>query len=158
MRRKDREITEFKEVLDIVARAKILHLGIFDGAFPYIVPLHYGYEYADGKIVFYVHSARKGHKLDLIRENPNICVELECDVGLISGKDIPCAYGSAYSSVIAKGTAELLQDPSAKIKGLNLLMQNQTHREFHIDERMASTVEVIKITIDSFTAKACRKR
>ena len=41
-----------------------------------------------------------------------------------------------------------------KIRGLSLLMKNQTGREFNINEEMASTVEVIKVVISEFTAKS----
>ena len=66
MRRKDREITRIEDILSIVDRAKVLRLGLFDDNFPYIVPLHFGYEYAEGKLIFYMHSAKEGHKLDLM--------------------------------------------------------------------------------------------
>ncbi len=154
MRRKDREVTDINEILKIVDKAKILHLGLFDDEYPYIVPLHYGYEYKDGNLIFYMHCAKEGHKLDLIRNNHNVCVELECDVELISGEDIPCKYGSTFASVIGKGHAEILEDEQEKIIGLKLLMKNQTGRDFEIDERMANTVGVIKVTVHSFTAKA----
>jgi len=154
MRRKDREVTDINEILKIVDKAKILHLGLFDDEYPYIVPLHYGYEYKDGNLIFYMHCAKEGHKLDLIRNNHNVCVELECDVELISGEDIPCKYGSTFASVIGKGHSEILEDEQEKITGLKLLMKNQTGRDFEIDERMANTVGVIKVTVHSFTAKA----
>lgn len=154
MRRKDREVTDINEILKIVDKAKILHLGLFDDEYPYIVPLHYGYEYKDGNLIFYMHCAKEGHKLDLIRNNHNVCVELECDVELISGEDIPCKYGSTFASVIGKGHAEILEDEQEKIIGLKLLMKNQTGRDFEIDERMANIVGVIKVTVHSFTAKA----
>ncbi len=157
MRREDREIKEVNDILNIVGKAQIIHLGICDGEYPYVVPLHYGYEYSDDQLIFYVHSAKEGHKLDLLKHNPHVCLVLECDVDLISGGDVACAYSSEYSSVIARGTAELLEEPSEKIKGLKAIMMNQTHREFEIDERMASSVEVIRITCEAFTAKACRR-
>ena len=59
MRRKDREIKEISEVLDIVGRAKVLRMGLVDEEYPYIVPLHYGYEYKDGVLIFYAHGARE---------------------------------------------------------------------------------------------------
>ena len=92
--------------------------------------------------------------MDLIRKNKNVCVELECDIELVSGDDIPCEYGSTFASVIGRGYAEILGDEQEKIAGLKLLMMNQTGREFEIDERMAKTVEVLKVTIHSFTAKS----
>jgi nitroimidazol reductase NimA-like FMN-containing flavoprotein (pyridoxamine 5'-phosphate oxidase superfamily) len=154
MRRKDREVTDINEILKIVDKAKILHLGLFDGEYPYIVPLHYGYEYKNGNLIFYMHGAKEGHKLELIRNNPNVCIELECDIELLSGDDIPCKYSSTFASVIGKGYAEILEDEQEKIAGLKLLMKNQTGREFQIDERMAESVAVIKVTVSSFTAKS----
>lgn len=154
MRRKDREVTAIDEILQIVDKAKVLHLGLFDGEYPYVVPLHYGYEYADGTLVFYLHSAKEGHKLNLIRENPNVCVELECDVELVSGGEVPCKYGASYASVIGRGHAETVPDEQEKIKGLSLLMLNQTGREFAFSGEMAASVEVIKVTVPEFTAKS----
>ncbi|MBR3183000.1 MAG: pyridoxamine 5'-phosphate oxidase family protein [Firmicutes bacterium] len=156
MRRKDREITDINEILELVAKTDVLHLGLFDGEYPYVVPLHYGYEYADGKLTFYMHGAKEGHKIDLINANPNVCVELENDVELIPG-DVACAYGSSYFSIMGRGTASIVTDEEEKIKGLKLLMENQTGRAFEIDARMAAAVAVIKVTTDNFTAKARKK-
>ena len=74
MRRKDREVTNIIEILQIIEKAKVLHLALFDADYPYIVPLHYGYEYTEGILIFYMHCAKEGHKLDLIRSNPNVCI------------------------------------------------------------------------------------
>lgn len=154
MRRKDREITEIQQILNIINKIKILRLGLFDGEYPYVVPLHYGYEYSDSRLVFYMHSAKEGHKLDLIASNPRVCVELDSDAELISGGDIPCMYGSTFASVIGRGVAENVSDEQEKIKGLSLLMKHQTGRDFAITGEMASTVAVIKVTLNEFTAKS----
>jgi len=154
MRRIDREVTDINEMRQIVEKAKILHLGLFDSEYPYVLPLHYGYEYVDGSLIFYLNSAKEGHKLDLIKSNPNVCIEMECNVELVSGGEVPCKYGAAYASVIGRGRAAMIDDVQEKIKGLSLLMKNQTGLEFTIDEQMASTVEVIKVIVDEFTAKS----
>ena len=157
MRRKDREVTEISEILSIVDRAEILHLGLSDEGCPYIVPLHFGYEYSDGKLVFYVHSAKEGRKLELIRSHPEVCVELDCGAKLLSGGDVPCLYGAAFSSVIGRGRAQILGDAAEKAKALRLLMKNQTGRDFDITGEMTRSVEVIRITVPEFTAKARRE-
>ena len=154
MRRKDREITRIEDILSIVDRAKVLRLGLFDDNFPYIVPLHFGYEYAEGKLIFYMHSAKEGHKLDLIRRNQNVCIELDCDTELISGGDIPCSYSSSFASLIGRGLAEIVDDEQEKVRGLYLLMKNQTGREFEITTQMASAVAVIKVAVCDFSAKS----
>lgn len=157
MRRKDREIKEISEVLNIVERAKVLRMGLFDGEYPYIIPLHYGYEYKDGVLIFYTHGAKEGHKIDLIHMNPNTCIELETDMEIVSGEDIPCQYGTYYASVIGRGTVELVKDVHEKIRGLNLLMKKQVGREFSITPQMAQSVQVMKITINNFSAKSRKK-
>lgn len=153
MRRKDREVTELSEILKIVASAKVLRIGLFDGEYPYVVPMHYGYQYAKDTLVFYVHCAKEGHKLDLMKKNPHVCVELETEVEIVSGGDVPCRYGATFASVIGRGQAEILEDVQEKITGLEVLMKHQTGRDFEIKEEMAEAVAVIKITLDNFTAK-----
>lgn len=59
--------------------------------------------------------------------------------------------------VIGRGTVELVKDVQEKIRGLNLLMKNQVGREFSITPQMAQTVQVMKITIDNFSAKSRKK-
>ena len=49
------------------------------------------------------------------------------------------------------------EDEEEKIKGLKLLMKNQTGRCFEIDGKMAEAVAVIKVVISDLTAKARRK-
>lgn len=154
MRRTDREVTEIQKILEILHTSKFMHLGLFDHDFPYIVPMHYGFEQLDHGLVFYMHCAKEGHKLDLIRENPNVCVELECNVALISGGERACEYGASYASFIGRGKAELVQQEQEKIRGLSLLMEHQTGQKFSIDSKMASSVEVIKVTVTDFAAKA----
>lgn len=157
MRRPDREVTNITDINKIINTAKILHLGLFDKDFPYIVPMHYGYEMIDNTFTFFIHGAKEGHKLELLRNNSNVCIELECDIEPASGGDVPCNYGAFYASVIGRGNAEIVTNENEKIRGLNLLMMNQTGRKFEIDSRMASSVEVIKIVISDITAKSRKK-
>ena len=153
MRRKDREITDLAEIEKIIQKARILHLGLVDGDMPYVVPLHYGYVLEDGKLTFYMHGAKEGRKLDLIRANPKTFVEIDTDEVPISGGDIACKYGASFASVMGSGRASIVEDAAEKIRGLNALMKTQTGREFAINEQMAASVAVIRVDVDEFTAK-----
>ncbi len=155
IRRTDR-IASPTEMKRIISQAKILHLGLFDKEYPYVIPLHYGFEWDSEKErgVFYMHCALKGHKLDLIRKNPNACVEIETDVKLVSGSDVPCQYGSLYASVIARGKIYIVNEIQEKCHGLKLLMQNQTGKDFKITEEMAAKVAVLKLIVTQCSAKA----
>ncbi|MCD8069244.1 MAG: pyridoxamine 5'-phosphate oxidase family protein [Lachnospiraceae bacterium] len=156
IRRKDRAVTDISQIIKIIDQAKILHLGLIDSGFPYIVPLHYGYEYDSNEdmFVFYMHGAKAGRKIDLIRNNSNACIELETDIELDPADDIPCQYGSFYSSVIGQGYASMVDDLEEKRRALNLLMENQTGKTFEFTEKMAAAVAVIKVEIREYTAKA----
>ena len=157
MRRKDREVTDQEEIRGILERAKILHMGLFDEEYPYVVPLHYGYEFEEGRLTLYMHSAKEGHKLDLIRMDPRVCVEIDCDEELVFGGDLACKYGSVFASVIGRGTAEIVENEEEKIKGLKLLMKHQTGRDFAFDGAMTAGVEVLRVSISEYSAKARRK-
>lgn len=154
MRRKDRQITEIESIRAILDKAKVLHLAMIDGARPYVVPMNYGYALADGRLTLYLHGAKEGRKLDILQQNDRVAFVLETDVSPVSGGDIPCKYGEAYASVMGEGTAVLLDDPVQKIEALQILMKTQTGREFAFTPAMAESVAVIRVNVDSFTAKA----
>ena len=153
MRRKDREITDIHKIEKILASAKYLHLGIFDDEYPYIVPLHYGYVIKDEALTFYVHCAKEGHKLDCIRKNNNVFLEIDCWEKLIVA-DSPCQYGAEYASVMCRGKATILRDAKEKCEALHILMKTQTGEAYEINKKMADAVNVIRIKVDSYTAKA----
>ncbi len=160
IRRRDRAVTDKNEIRQIVDKTKILHLGLFDGEYPYIVPLHYGYEYrAEGDtFIFYMHGATEGHKLELIRKFPNCCIELENDIELVSGGKTACKYGSCYSSFIGRGSVFIVEDDNEKLHALKQLMRHQTGMDFPIPSAMLASVAVMKAEIPHYTAKARKKR
>lgn len=59
MTRREREVTDINDILQIINETKILHLGLSDEGWPYVVPMNYGYEYVDGKLTFYLHGANQ---------------------------------------------------------------------------------------------------
>lgn len=152
--RREREVTDPAQILDILNRAKIVHLGLVDGDEPYVIPMNYGFTMEEGKLTLYLHGAKKGRKLDLIRANPKTFFSMECDVQPFEG-DIACRYGIAYASLMGSGTAEIVEDVEEKKKGLTLLMKAQTGQDFSFDEKMVSIVSVIRIDVSAYTAK-CR--
>ncbi len=154
MRRKDREITDIKKIESIIAGARYMHLGMTDGDMPYVVPLHYGYLMEDGRLIFYMHCANEGYKLDCIRKNSNVFVEIDRGETLIAG-NTPCAYGAHYESVMCRGRASIVDDAGEKCRALALLMKTQTGEDHEISERMASAVTVLRVDVESYTAKAC---
>ena len=65
MRRSDREIIDKKEIIEIIRKCDVCRIVLNDKDYPYIVPLNFGMDIQDGKIVFYFHGADEGKKYDL---------------------------------------------------------------------------------------------
>ena len=154
MRRKDIEITDETAIRSILVKAQVVHLAMIDGDRPYVVPMHYGYTLENGRLTLYLHSAKEGRKLDILSKNSAVAFVLETDVSPVSGGEIPCKYGAAYASLMGEGRAVLLSDPAEKAAALAVLMKTQTGRDFDVTPDMADAVAVLRIDVDSFTAKA----
>jgi nitroimidazol reductase NimA-like FMN-containing flavoprotein (pyridoxamine 5'-phosphate oxidase superfamily) len=154
MRRADREITAAADKLEIIGRSKVCRLGMADGDEPYIVPLNFGYEYAEGILFLYFHSAREGRKTAVLRKNRRVCFEMDGEHRLVEG-DAACEYGFSYESVIGVGLAEPVEDRKEKIRVLNLLMKHQTgeDRDFSYQEAQLDRVAVYRLRVESFTGK-----
>ncbi len=152
MTRRERQITEIVKIREILDKSLVLHLGMVDGDEPYVVPMNYGYEFLDEKLVIYLHGARRGRKIDILRENNRIFLEMECDIVPFEG-DVACKYGISYASIMARGTAKIVEDVEEKQHALSVLMKTQTGKDFFFEEKMVSIVSVIRIDVDEYTAK-----
>ena len=152
MRRKDREVTDLAQIRAILARARVLHLGLYDGEYPYVVPMHYGFTLEDGALRFYVHCAREGRKLELLRRDGRVFVEVDTDEALLPA-EVACSWGARYASVMARGRAAVVEEGEEKCRALALLMKTQTGEDYPITPQMAAAVTVLRIDAESFTAK-----
>lgn len=150
--RREREVTDINDILGILDRAKIVHVGMIDEGRPYVVPMNYGYVFENGVLTLYLHGAKEGRKIDIIRKNPNVFIEIDTDIEPFEG-NIACKYGLSYSSVMGEGVAKLIEDVEQKKKGLSVLMKTQTNKDFEFTDKMVSIVCVIKIEVSKFTAK-----
>ena len=152
MTRREREVTDLEEIIGILDRAKIVHVGMVDGDRPYVVPMNYGYIMTEGKLTLYLHGAPRGRKLDVLRANPNVFVEIDTDIIPFEG-EVACKYGLCYSSIMGEGVAEIVEETEQKKRALSLLMKTQTGKDFEFDDKMVSVVSVIKIDVAEYIAK-----
>lgn len=152
MRKREREVTDLQEIYSILDSCKVLHLGLSDNGQPYVVPLNYGWLIENGTLILYMHGANEGYKYDVIRSNPRISFAMECDTTPFEGK-VACQYGMSYRSLMGMGKAEIVTDTDEKQRALSVLMKTQTGKDFEFNERLVSIVNVIKITVDHYSAK-----
>ena len=152
MTKRERQITDPEQIRRILDTAKVLHLGLAVDNEPYVVPMNYGYTMEEGKLVLYLHSAVRGKKLDMIRANSRVFFEMDCDLLHFEGK-VPCQYGLAYSSLMGRGNARIVEDLEEKKQAMSILMKTQTDKDFGFEDRLVSIVAVIRIDVSEYTAK-----
>jgi nitroimidazol reductase NimA-like FMN-containing flavoprotein (pyridoxamine 5'-phosphate oxidase superfamily) len=115
MRRGEKEIKEKAVIEEVLRENQVGRLGTAVDGRPYVVPMNF--VYTDGRIILHTH--RDGKKVKDIRRNPRVCFEVDGGE-MIEGGD-PCEYSWRYRSVIATGTAVIVEDPEEKLKALRLL-------------------------------------
>ncbi len=148
MRRKEKEIKEKTAIEAVIQKSTVCRLGLSDGRFPYVVPMCFGYK--DSAV--YLHGALKGRKIDIIKENPNVCVEFESHAEIVKAEKA-CSWSMKYQSVIVFGKAELLQRLDEKCKALNIIMRQYYDRAFVFEDDYLSATAVIRIEIQHMTGK-----
>jgi len=151
MRRKDRELKELAEIEEIIRNAQVCHVAMADSDNPYVLPFNFGYK--DKTI--YIHCAREGTKLDILRKNPKVCVVIDIDHELVEGEKAE-NFSWKYRSVVGFGTAEIIEgdEIQAKSEALDILMLQYTDKKFDCPEKVILKTTIIKITLDSMTGKS----
>ncbi|WP_373500693.1 pyridoxamine 5'-phosphate oxidase family protein [Desulfococcus sp.] len=149
MRRTDKEITLRSEIDAVIRKARVCRLAMLDGDGPYIIPLSFGY---DGDSLYF-HSARKGKKLDLLRQNPRVCFEFDVDVSVSAG-EVPCKWGMAFRSVIGFGKVEFISAPEACRRALDIIMaQYSDEPSFAYQDAELERISVFKVKILEMSGK-----
>lgn len=154
MRRKDKEITDLKEVIDILDHSDVIRLAMNNGDFPYIVPVNFCYELTpNNQIIFYIHGAKSGTKVELLRQNPLLSFELDTGHQLIINEKA-CKYSFDYASIIGNGYATFIEEPTAKIAACKIMMNKfAPNKTFTFTEGDVKPIVVIKIEVQAYTAK-----
>lgn len=151
MRRKDREIKDFDEILQIIRQCDSCVLALNDDGFPYMVPLNFGMNIEDGQLYLYFHCAMQGKKLDLIRKDNRATFEMDCDHNFILYDErMSCTMG--YSSVIGHGLIEFVEDEK-KYEALKVLMRQYHAEDFLFNTDMIKVTTVLKMKVLDVTGK-----
>lgn len=123
MRRKDREIKEHNEIVEVIRNCDICRLGLVDGEYAYILPLNFGMEQdEERKVTLYFHSALEGRKTELLKEGLKASFEMDTkhEIEYDEGRGY-CTY--YFESVMGRGTVHILNDDE-KFEALKKLMDH----------------------------------
>jgi len=154
MNTRKRKITYLKDISDIeqiINKCKICHIAMVDNNKPYLLPFNFGYKNG----IIYLHSDPIGKKIDILKKNPNVCINFNTDNELFHiNKEIACSYGMRYKSVIINGAVEFIEDDKDKIEAFSIFMKNYVNNEnFKYSKPSIENVCVFKIKVENFTGK-----
>lgn len=157
MRRSDRQITDYEEILDVIRECDVCRLALNDEGYPYILPLNFGMREENGKIVLYFHGANEGGKYDLIKLDPRASFEMDCAHRLVTDDDNhTCTM--EFRSVIGRGIIEILPDDAdVKLDALKVLMAHYHKEDFPFGTKILPMTTVMKLTVEEMTAKRRKK-
>lgn len=152
MIRKDREITDINEIIDVMRRCEVCRIALNDGGWPYIIPLNFGMAAREEKIELFFHSAVKGHKLDLIEQDNRAGFEMDGGHSLQYFEDRGyCTF--AYESVVGKGRIEIVPDDE-KAAALQLLMDHyHPEKKAWFNPAAIPRTTVYKLVVEEITGK-----
>ncbi len=154
MLRKEREMRK-DDALRFLQEAKVGRLGVCQNDQSYVVPVLFVYDAETNAI--YIHSSKKGKKIEIMKANPNVCFEIDQMFEIILNKS-PCNCDVAYRSVIVFGKASFIDSPKDKVKALNMLLRKYfKEANSTTSPEMANPTQIIRIKVASIVGKENKK-
>ena len=151
-----REMRRKRQLLSQEAIQKVLYQGTSgvlavsgDDAYPYAFPLIYVY---DGEKIYF-HSAKSGHKIDAVSQNPraSFCV-------IDQDQIVPEEYTTYFRSVIVFGRMRVIEDEAEMRKAIEKLSikyapEDTTTSRDRAIRREWDSLCMLELNIDHMTGK-----
>lgn len=148
MRRKEREISDVNLIEKLFKQANICRLSIHDNPYPYIVALNYGYSNNS----LFIHCAREGKKIELLKKNNKVGFQIELDSEIIRHQE-SCQWTTKYRSLVGKAEIEIVDDYSEKVNGLDVIMKHSGKHDNSYNSKAVDKVLILKVKIKEVTGK-----
>jgi len=147
---RNREIKKLSEKEDIINEAEVCTVAMVKGKEPYVLPFNFAYR---DEIIF-LHCDTVGLKLDILRENPSVCINFNTGNELFyRHKQVGCSWGMKYKSVNASGQVEFVDDYDEKYSVMKLFMLKYAGDDYEFSEPSIRNVVIMKIKVKEFTGK-----
>ena len=153
MRRKDREVTDFDRITEILHSCDCCRVGFSDKNGVYIVPMNFGFTEYNRKITLYFHGAASGRKYELIKTNPHVGFEADTKHELVSG-NAACEFSYKYQSIVGNGDISLVEAKGEKLNGLKIIMSHYTGIcDWDIPQSALEKTAVFKLEVTELSCK-----
>ncbi len=151
MRRKDREITDRNQIIDMLQRCDTVRIAMNKDKQPYIVPVSFGMEIVGNMPVIYFHCAKEGLKIDLLQKDSRVCIEADTFLGVEKTEH---GITTRYESVIGFGRCKFAEEEAEITKGINLILAHYGYFDYPLDDcRGLTHMKIGKITLEEIYGK-----
>lgn len=157
MRRKDREVSSTEDIIKIIEKCDVCRVAFSNDNIPYIVPMNFGFEYIDEKLMLYFHCAKQGRKLDMLAKNKFVGFEMDCSHKFVHQSNDN--YTMEYESVTGTGIIKIAEfgenEQDEKLRLLNLLMKQYTNKsDYSFSDNSLNAVCILRLDV----GEVCGKR
>ena len=159
MRREEKDFTSPESIEKILSSNKICRLALVDENMqPYVIPMNFVHV----NNVIYMHSAKTGRKINILKEQNKVCIEIDESKGIRPvnsvENDAICNTGSIYRSLIGEGIAGLLEDPQLKKRALMLMCDKfyqhiGEHLKFNMNDKHIAACCIIAVKLTHIKVK-----
>ena len=152
MRRKDREIKDLSEIIEVMRKCDVCRIALNDDdGYPYIIPLNFGMRTEGERITLYFHGAGEGKKFELLKKDNRASFEMDCSHKLIADREA-CRCTMGYESVVGRGRIEIAAD-AEKREALCALMEQYHEDDFPFREEVMGRTTVMKLMVEEVWGK-----
>lgn len=152
MKQTDKAVTDIRAICDILSRCDVIRVGMNADGYPYVIPLTFGAELKDDKIIIYFHSAGTGRKWQLLAEDPRVSVE--ADLYYRTVRTRTGGVTACYESVIGTGMAERIEGHAEKLAAMKSILDHYKQSGFPVESCAGmSRVEVFRVVLTQVSGK-----
>lgn len=147
-----RVIDRDQELLEVIHRSEVCYVSmVAAGGVPYVVPMNFGFE----ENILYLHGAKTGRKIDVLKSNPLVCVAFSTDHELrYQHEQVACSWSMKYRSVLLHGRVEMIDDPDEKRHALNVVMRKYAGRNFEFSLPALREVQPFRVIVAELEGRA----
>jgi hypothetical protein len=143
-------LSKTEEMEKIINEAQVCYLGMAEENHPYVLPMNFAYETG----AFYIHAAPEGYKLEVLKANPDVCLNINTGNEVFHRhKEVGCSWGMRFKSVNAFGKAASVEDYKEKYRIMQLFMSKFSGETYEFSEPSIRNVAIFKISIEKMTGK-----
>jgi len=149
---KNRALDNPRDLIDIIEKCDICYVSMVDNENkPYVIPMNFGF--ANNTIL--LHGAKQGKKIDILKNNPNVCIVFSTDHQLRwQNEEVACSWSMKYRSVLAFGQVEFIDDNKEKEILLHQFMKSYSPKNFKFSKPSLEEVQLIKVPVDKMEGRA----